>query len=118
MEKLIKATQENFESSCNKTPQYLKWHKLFKREFTKFLTGTGATKIEISKPNHFDASGFFTAKSGQIYYFSIFDLRNSKDTMIIRTAENYKNYTGGSNQYASLSHDAGRFINDFNKIVK
>ena len=117
MEKAIASTQEKFESASYKTEQYLTWHKLFKKEFKEFLTEKGVSNIEIGKPNHFDMSGFFTSKNGQIYYFSISDLRWSKDDMLIRTAKGHQDYMGGSNQYASLM-SAKEFENDFNRIVK
>ena len=102
MKKAIESTKQTFESSCIRTPQYLEWHRLFKREFSKFLRDHEATEIHISKPNHFDLSGFFKVHN-QIYWFRIEDLRWSKDKMLIRTAENWKDFTGGFNRYASLS---------------
>lgn len=116
MEKAIASTQEEFVSSCFKTRQYLTWHELFKKEFKKFLIEKGASKIDIGKSNHFDMNGFFTSKSGQIYYFSIGDLRWDKIRMLLRTAKNYKDYTGGSNCFASLL-SAELFENDFDHVV-
>lgn len=116
MKKAITSTRQHFESSSGRTPEYLSWHQLFKREFTKFLTEYGATDIQIRNPNHFDMSGFFTV-NGQAWYFSIRDLRWSKDKMLIRTAKNYKDYTGGMNQYVPLQSDDA-FTNAFKRIVK
>jgi len=115
MKKALSATLQDFESSCFKTPQYLSWHRLFKREFTKFLTAKGATNIAIGKPNHFDMSGFFTLDN-TIWYFSIGDLRGFKDSMLIRTAKHYKDYSGGMNQYVPLI-DEVTFIEYFNSIT-
>jgi hypothetical protein len=115
MKKAIEATQAEFESSSSKTPEYLAWHKLFKKEFTKFLTNKGASNIVIGKPNHFDMSGFFTL-GNTIWYFSISDLRGFKDTMLIRTAKHYQDYTGGTNQYLPLS-TVERFEINFDKII-
>lgn len=117
MNKAIKATQQEFESSCSKTPEYLAWHKLFKKEFTKFLTEHNATQIEIGKPNHFDMSGFFTI-NGQAWYFLINDLRGFEENMLIRTAKNYKDYTGGINQYISLLDDDTKFMLQFEEIMQ
>jgi hypothetical protein len=116
MNKAIRATQQHFESSCNRTPEYLSWHRLFKREFTKFLTDKGAFCITIGKPNHFDMSGFFTL-GNVIWYFSISDIRWSKEAMLLRTAQHYKDYTGGMNQYVSMMVDGNNFISQFNDIV-
>jgi hypothetical protein len=51
-------------------------------------------------------SGFFTLGEHSIWYFSISDLRGFKDKMLIRTATSYKDYTGGRNQYISLSSES------------
>jgi hypothetical protein len=51
-------------------------------------------------------SGFFTAPSGQVYYFSCSDIRHwGYDKLLIRTAKNYTDYTGGSNQYVGISKE-------------
>jgi len=105
MKKLILATKQNFELSSGRTPQYLAWHKLFKREFTAFLKSIGVTDIKVSKPNHFDASGFFKLSDGRIFYFSISDLRWFKDTMLVRTAKDFSDYTGGQNHNITLDND-------------
>ena len=112
----LELTAGEFESSCEHTPEYLAWHRAFKREFTKFLQEHGCKNIKIGRPNHFDMSGFFTTSKGTIYYFSISDLRWSKGDMLIRTAEHYKDYTGGSNQSISLA-DAERFHDEFARVI-
>ena len=116
MKKALAATQEHFESDSQQTPQYKAWHRLFKREFTKFLTSRGMTGIDIRKPNHFDISGFFKdGGNDQIWYFSISDLRGSKDRMLIRKAAHYKDFTGGVNQYVWLNEND--FAAQFNLLV-
>jgi len=93
--KVIWLLNQEFESSIQRTPQYLEAHRVFKREFSKILKPL-CSKIEISKPNHFDITGFFQMNDGRIYYFSIGDLRWNK-TFLLRTAKDFKDYTGGSN---------------------
>ncbi len=116
MKKAIKATQQRFESSSSKTPEYLAWHRLFKREFSDFLKSKGATNVEIGKTNHFDMSGFFTLGQ-KIWYFRISDIRGSKDTMLIRTAKHYQDYTGVMNQHISLIQGDIVFTRQFDTIV-
>ena len=116
MNKAIRATQAHFESSTGKTPEYQAWHRLFKREFTALLTQLGATSIQIGKMNHFDMSGFFTIQN-QIWYFRIEDVRWSKDKMLIRTAQSFKDYTGGHNQYVSMMIDGDNFRNQLTDII-
>ena len=93
----------NVESSTSKTSQYLAFHRTFKHEFTTFLKELGYTDIEVCKPNHFAVSGFFRNQKGQLYYFSISDLRWSKETMLIRTAAHNQDWTGGTNRFVSLT---------------
>lgn len=112
----LELTKEHFESSSEHTPEYLAWHRIFKREFTKFLQEHGCGEIKIGKPNHFDMSGFFTTSKVVIYYFSISDLRWSKGDMLIRTAEHYKDYTGGTNQSISLDNTE-RFHDEFARVI-
>ena len=116
MQKLLSETQKSFESSSSRTPEYMAWHKLFRKEFGKFLKNNGAIDFLLSKPNHFDASGFFTMANNQIYYFRVEDLRWSKDNMLIRTAKNFKDYTGGMNRFVGLKSEE-EFVNDFKRIT-
>jgi len=48
--------------------------------------------------------GFFTSPSGQAYYFSCSDIRHfDYNQLLIRTAKNYTDWTGGPNQWCSTS---------------
>lgn len=105
MKKTFELLKQEFISSPLKTEQYKVFHRTFKREFTKALKEKGCSNIKIGKPNHFDVSGFFQAPGGQMWYFNISDLRWSKDQMLIRTARNATDYTGGVNQYVSLTNE-------------
>lgn len=109
MKKALASTQQNFESSSGRTPQYLSWHRLFKKELTAFLISVGCTEIKIGKPNHFDMSGFFRSSTGQIWYFSVSDIRWSEDKMLIRSAKSFTDYSGGMNQYVSLTRGEDAF---------
>jgi hypothetical protein len=72
----------------------------------KHLKSIGCTKIELSM-NFYYFSGFFTSKSGQVYYISCSDVRHfGYNQLLYRTALHYKDYTGGHNQYVST--DRGR----------
>ena len=111
-DKVIYLLNCEFESSSQRTPQYLKAHRIFKREFKKILKPI-CKEIEISKPNHFDISGFFKLNDNRIYYFSIGDLRWDK-IFLIRIAKDFKDYTGGSNNFLSLEN--GFIENLLNKL--
>jgi len=116
MKKAIAMTKQEFESSCHRTPEYLAWHKLFKREMTAYLKSLGAETVEIFSPNHFDMSGFFL-KNQQWVYFSLSDLRWSKDDMLVRTAKNNKDYTGGTNNFVSLQ-DFDTFDRQMRRVLE
>lgn len=106
-----------YESSSSRTKQYLTFCRVFKRQFKKLLHDNfNIVKIEIDKPNHFDQTGFFELENGNIYYFSIGDLRWHK-TFLIRTAKDFKDYTGGSNDYCNTD-DFESFMRDLKRIVK
>ena len=104
MKKSMKLIAEDFESSAYRTPQYLTFHRTFKREFTALLKPY-ISRIEFITPNHFDVAGFFEMNDGKIWYFSISDLRWSKGAMLIRTAKDFKDYTGGQNRYVNIGED-------------
>jgi len=102
-DKVIWLLNQEFESSSQRTPEYLEAHRTFKREFTKILKPICKT-ILIDKPNHFDIDGFFELNDNRIYWFSIGDLRWDK-IFLIRTAKDFKDYTGGSNNYLTLDNN-------------
>lgn len=97
-----------FESSSGTTPEFKAFYQTFKREFTKELMSIGATNVQMNR-GHFYVSGFFTSATGQIYYFSLPDVRGMNLMMddhwgklLYRTAESYKDFTGGMNQYVRI----------------
>ena len=70
-----------------------------KKSIGKQLQAMGCTKLEMSRQFNY-YYGFFTAPSGQAYYFSISDWRYFSDTSLLyRTASSYKDWTGGGNRY-------------------
>jgi hypothetical protein len=71
----------------------------------KALRNAGFENIKVSN-GYYYFSGFAT-KNNQSIYFSISDVRHFPSTgggadLLIRTAKDYKDYTGGSNNYSSL----------------
>ena len=103
MKKTIELLKQGFESSTGTTPEFRTFYSTFKKEFTKELKSIGATEIVFSK-GHFYISGFFTVDN-QAYYFNLGDVRGSEYRMpnlMYRTAEHYKDYTGGSNRWVDI----------------
>jgi hypothetical protein len=70
-----------------------------KNRITKILKELGCTEIEMSRQFYY-FFGFFTAPNGQIYYFNCDDIRHfGYNEILYRTAKDYKDFSGGSNQY-------------------
>ena len=91
-----------FVSSSRKTPQFKSFATQFRNDMKKLLSELGATNPKFST-GHFYMSGFFTAKTGQIYYLSLSDERFFKlHPMLLRQAKAYDDYTGGSNGFIPL----------------
>lgn len=108
MKKSIQMLQQGFESSSGLTPEFQQFFRTFKREFTKELHSVGATNVQMSR-GHFYVSGFCTI-DGQVWYFSLSDVRGMEyclnqscmGKLLYRTANDYKDYTGGQNRYATI----------------
>jgi hypothetical protein len=94
-----------FESSSVKTPQFKAFVSQFKSAFKKEMKSVGVLDVTFNV-GHFDISGFFSYQ-GQIYYFSLPDVRGSylgcNVTMMYRTAEHLKDYRG-SNQWITIEN--------------
>ncbi len=103
MKDTIKLLKQGFESSSGLTEEFRRFFFTFKREFKQELESIGATNIVFSR-GHFYISGFFTIGK-QAYYFNLGDVRGSEYRMpnlMYRTAEHYKDYTGGSNRWVEI----------------
>lgn len=90
---------------------------LFTREFKSMIISelNKVGGIDYKQMNgHYYISGFFTLNN-QPYYISISDVRYfTIDNILIRTAKDYKDYTGGINNYIPIETDM--FLNYFKKI--
>jgi hypothetical protein len=107
MKRTMGLLSKPFESSSGKTPQFLEFARVFRTEFKKALSLRGATNIVVSV-GHFYICGFFTSASGQVFYFSIPDVRSYQSggghfsSLLYRTAKDYRDFTGGHNQYVPI----------------
>jgi hypothetical protein len=93
-------------SGSDLSPQFKSFaRKEFKR-LTSILTKKGCTSIEFSYGFYY-FSGFFTSPSGQVYYMSCSDTRHQRyEQLLIRTARDYKDFSGGSNNYIGTSDES------------
>jgi len=95
-----------FESSTTLTPEFAE----FRREIKSYIKKVLPKELELIMPFgtlHFEFSGFIkNKKTGKFVYFSCSDVRSWKnawyENLLIRTAENEKDFTGGSNDCCKL----------------
>ena len=115
MKQTVKLLEAGFKSSSGKTPEFLSFVEVFKKEFSNELRTIGATNI-VFNVGHFYISGFFTTLAGEIFYFSLPDVRdlghsilNYPDScmskLMYRTAKDYNDYTGGMNRFVKIELD-------------
>ena len=84
----------------------------FKSMFISELEKVGGVDYKQNN-GHYYISGFFTLGS-QAYYISISDVRYFKvDNILIRTAKDYRDFTGGTNHYINI--ESGMLTKYFNK---
>ncbi len=101
MKVVLNMLAQGFESSTTETLEFNQFFREFKREFNYELRSINGKKARYMK-GHFGLSGFFTFED-KVYYFSLSDVRHFPDSqLLIRTALNYSDFTGGSNQYATI----------------
>ncbi len=100
MHKLQIIFSQELESSCFTTPE---WNKVYRQatNYLKKLIKPHASTIKFRK-GHFYFSGFIQTNAGDWFYISIFDARNKIDRILIRTAKNDKDFTGGGNHYITF----------------
>ena len=95
-------------------------YKTFERKYINYLKSlckdNGWEVVKVNK-NHYEFSAFFLCEDRYIY-FSISDVRVCPNgwynCILIRTAKNKKDYTGGPNHYCSLPN----LIAELNSLIK
>jgi len=103
---MLKWKTHEFESGSYTSPDFKEWFKDLKKYIKKQM-GNDYTLVNFSS-GHFFASGFIKNKStDKLAYISFSDVRHFSnewyDSVLIRTAEHSKDYTGGRNQYTPLT---------------
>ena len=103
-----------FESSCSLTPEFAAFRKDIKSYIKKALD----QNLELIMPFsslHFAFSWFIKNKlTGKYVYFSSDDVRGGRDgwynNLLIRTAKDEKDYSGGSNCFTKLPDISARAL--------
>lgn len=101
---------QEFVSSTTQTKEFRNFARSYKKALKQNLPD--GIKIAAFNTNHFCISGFVT--DGEKYvYFSVSDVRFFPNEwyhhILIRTAKDTSDYTGGMNQYTTLK-DFGRKV--------
>lgn len=65
--------------------------------FKQTITALGYEVVKYSKGYNFRSA--FATKDGQLYYFHLEDLRDTKPMFYYRTAESTSDYHGGPNRF-------------------
>ena len=84
---------------------FKQWFRKEKRRLTAILKEKGCADIKLDYGFYY-FSGFFTSSTGQVYYMSCSDVRHFPyKQLLIRTAQHYKDFSGGPNQYSGISKE-------------
>lgn len=104
MQKSKALLARGLESSCETTKEWSLFASQFKRDIAVEINHIGG-KLTAFNKGHFYISGFFRTSSDKCYYFSTSDLRGViTPELLIRTAKDEKDYTGGRNNYTAWTH--------------
>ena len=92
-------------SGSDLSQEFKNFFKKEKKRLSNLFAQKGCIDFEMYYGFNF-FSAFFTSPSGQVYYIHFEDYRwNKYDELLIRTAKNYTDYSGGSNQYVGTSDE-------------
>jgi len=113
MKKIEQWLGKDFESSSSLTPEFQAFHRDVKRFMKKELKEN--FEVDVGR-GHFYFSGFAKNKlTGKYAYFSTSDVRHSPDdwfnSMLVRTAQNDRDYTGGVNCYTKIVNISDALMN-------
>jgi len=114
--KIIQRLKARIEDAgCYNSKDFISFSREFKKMMNAELKKVNGENLKMNT-GHYYVSGFFTVDE-QVWYFSISDVRYFPEEtihngMLIRTAKDYKDYTGGQNQYIRIEPDM--FVKFFN----
>lgn len=104
LQELKKYLNYEFSTGCYTGEDYKQFERKY-INYLKSLCNENGWEFVRALKNHYEFSAFFKA-NGQYVYFSIDDVRywNNEwyNNILIRTAKDDKDYTGGYNNYTSL----------------
>lgn len=105
--KQIEQGENYFGSGSRNTPTFKSFATKFKNKLVKELKKVADVSDKKIDTGHFYISGFITV-NGQVIYVSISDVRHGfNPQLLVRTAKDYKDFTGGSNNYVNIDNNIG-----------
>ena len=106
MKQTINLLKQEFESATRATPEWIKFCQVFRKELATDLKKYYKIIDYKFSRGHFYCSCFFKLPDEKCYYVSMSDVRHFPgNPLLIRTAKNLEDYTGGSNNYLPFSVD-------------
>jgi hypothetical protein len=103
MQETLIQIKRGFKSSNRKTDEFKAFCRTFRSELRKLLK-PHAKEIKFNI-GHFYISGFIQLNDDRIFYFNTGDLRfSTHHSLMLRTAEDFKDYTGGFNQFVEYQN--------------
>lgn len=105
-------------SGSYNSPEFESFARTFRKELKTQLNNAGFS-FAVYDVGHFYVSGFFRDdQSGQLFYFSLSDVRSFPfDRLLVRTATDIKDYTGGPNNYVRLEQ-FGEDVHSIRNLAK
>ena len=103
----VQFAKRGYDSSSGLTDEWKEGYRKMHNGLKTIITELGGVNFESSR-GHFGISGFFTYEE-QVWYFSISDVRWFDGRMLIRTAKDYKDFSGGSNEYVNVRNKERRY---------
>lgn len=100
-----------FESSCDKTPEYAAFERQCRKEL-KAMGKEAGFNLHAFNPNHFEWSAVLE-KDGKFIYVGISDVRFWKDwynKVLIRTMAHAEDWRGGANNYCRFDEIGSKAI--------
>lgn len=107
LQKLLEIERKDYNAECVERYRSMEWCKELKKKVRKAGKDAGFNLAEFHN-GYCEASGFIE-KEGKVIYFSFgdyrFDICGRKwyNDVLIRTAKDTKDFTGGTNRYTTFA---------------
>lgn len=112
-EKIKAIMNQDYDHEQPDIPRSKDFNKAFRAEVRKQIKPFGFELLPQKSSLYCGASGFVKSSDGKFVYFNSGDYRwdNPFERILIRTAKDEKDYTGGGNHYCDLK-DFGTAVKD------